>query len=51
MDNYSLFLFFYHVIVCIFSQYVKKLLMSSASPSILINFFKVATYLSCGEDY
>ena len=28
-----------------------KLQTSSASPSILINLFKVATYLSCGEDY
>ena len=28
-----------------------KLQTSSASPSILINLFKVATYLSCGKDY
>ena len=28
-----------------------KLQNSSASPSILINLFKVATYLSCGKDY
>ena len=28
-----------------------KLETSSASPSILIDLFKVATYLSCGKDY
>ena len=28
-----------------------KLQTSSAYPSILINLFKVATYLSCGKDY
>ena len=28
-----------------------KLQTSSASPSILIDLFKVATYLSCGKDY
>ena len=28
-----------------------KLHTSSASPSIFINLFKVAMYLSCGEDY
>ena len=28
-----------------------KLQTSSASPSILINLFKVATYLSCSKDY
>ena len=28
-----------------------KLQTSSTSPSIIINLFKVATYLSCGKDY
>ena len=28
-----------------------KLQTSSPSPSILINLFKVATYLSCSKDY
>ena len=32
------------------SQYVPNY-RPTASPSILINLFKVATYLSCGEDY
>ena len=35
----------YIVSICV------KLQASSASPSILINLFKVATYLSCGKDY
>ena len=39
---------FFHVILL--SQYVQNY-RPSASPSILINLFKVATYLSCGKDF
>ena len=42
--------FFLHVILYILSQYVHNY-RPSTSPSILINLFKVATYLSCGKDY
>ena len=52
MDKYSLSSFCFHVILYIVSINIlcAKLQTSSASPSILINLFKVATYLSCGED-
>ena len=43
--NTHCFDFFFMSYIC------AKLQTSSASPSILINLFKVATYLSCGEDY
>ena len=49
VDKYSLSSFCFHVILYIVSI-CAKLQTSSASPSILINLFKVATYLSCGED-
>ena len=48
VDKYSVLIFF-HVILSIVSI-CAKLQTSSASPSILINLFKVATYLS-GKDY
>ena len=41
---------FFHVILYILPQYVQNY-RPSASPSIFINLFKVATYLSCGKDY
>ena len=40
---------FFHVIFIV--SICAKLQTSSASPSILINLFKVGTYLSCGKDY
>ena len=50
VDKYSLFFFLscnliYIVSIC------AKLQTYSASPSILINLFKVSTYLSCRKDY
>ena len=50
VDKYSVLIFFscnliYIVSIC------AKLQTSSASPSILINLFKVATYLSFGKYY
>ena len=55
VDKYSLFKFFFRVILYIIIVSIcAKLQTSSASPSILINLFKVATpgtYLSCGKDY
>ena len=45
---------FFHIILYIYIYIFSicaKLQTSSASPSILNNLFKVATYLSCGKDY
>ena len=43
VDKYSLFLFFFHVILSQLVSICAKLQTSSASASILINFFKVTT--------
>ena len=51
VDKYSLFLFFFHVILYILPQYVPNYRPLPHPHVILINLFKVATYLSCGKDY
>ena len=50
VDKYSVLIFFSCNLIYI-ASICAKLQTSSASPSILINLFKVATYLSCGKDY
>ena len=49
MDKYSVLIFFFNLIYIV--SICTKLQTSSESPSILIKFFKVATYLSCGKYY
>ena len=52
VDKYSVLIFFHVILYTLYiASICAKLQTSSASPSILINLFKVATYLSCGKDY